>query len=117
MWPHKPIEYVQLDEDRFGKHYGLFVDDELVSIVSLFVENKEAQFRKFATLQSSQGKGYGSQLLKFVFAEVEVQNIKRIWCNARKEKTAFYQRFCMIETQETFSKGGIEYVIMEKFSR
>ena len=54
MWPNKPLESVQLEADEFGAHYGLFVKDELVSIISLFIDdnNREAQFRKFATLET-----------------------------------------------------------------
>ena len=42
------------------------------------------------------------------------QNIQSIWCNARSDKTTFYKKFGMLETDKTFNKGGIDYVIMEK---
>lgn len=51
MWPDKPFDYIKLKEDESGIHYGLFIEEEMTSVISLFINNDEAQFRKFATLQ------------------------------------------------------------------
>ena len=40
-----------LQDDEDGLHFGLFNKEKLVSVVSLFIDGEEAQFRKFATLQ------------------------------------------------------------------
>ncbi len=114
MWPNKPIEYVQLPKDENGRHYGLHVDGEIASIISLFVENNEAQFRKFATLTEFQGMGYGTILLEEIMDLVEKEGIGKLWCNARVEKLKFYERFNMKLTDKRFEKDGIEYVIMER---
>ncbi|MFM9279513.1 GNAT family N-acetyltransferase [Paenibacillus jiagnxiensis] len=113
MWPDRELAYVQLEDDDRGWHYGLFVGERLVSVVSLFIDQDEAQFRKFATLEAEQGKGYGSRLLRHVMEEAEQAGVKRIWCNARREKARFYRKFGLRETGKTFVKGGKEYVIME----
>ncbi|HKK73648.1 MAG TPA: GNAT family N-acetyltransferase [Saprospiraceae bacterium] len=112
MWPDKPLAYIKLPEDARGLHFGLFVQEHLVSVVSLFVSGKTAQFRKFATLETEQGKGYGSQLLQGVFQVAKEQGVERIWCNARASKVAFYSRFGLQATEKTFTKGGIKYVIL-----
>lgn len=114
MWPTKPIDYVRLPHDNEGRHYGLYINDELVSVISLFIENSEAQFRKFATLLSYQGKGYGSILLNEIMAISQQHKLSKVWCNARVEKSTFYEKFGMKATDQTFEKGGIQYVIMEK---
>lgn len=116
MWPNMPISYVKIKYDHKGTHYGLYQDDMLTSVISLFVENRTAQFRKFATLKSAQGKGLGSLLLTHLLTQVHEQNIHRTWCNARADKASFYERFGFTSTAEKFSKGGIEYVIMEKLT-
>ncbi len=36
MWPDQSIEYIQLPNDDQGIHLGLFVEDSLVSVISLF---------------------------------------------------------------------------------
>ena len=114
MWPNKPLAYVELANDKNGKHFGLFVNEEITSIVSLFTENNEAQFRKFATLIEHQGFGYGTILLNKVINLIEEEKIARLWCNARVEKAKFYERFGLKLTDKKFNKGGIDYVIMER---
>ena len=42
------------------------------------------------------------------------QGVKTIWCNARKDKTSFYKRFDMKETEKEFIKEQVEYVVMYK---
>lgn len=114
MWPNMSIDYVKLSNDPEGQHFGLLVAEELVSIISVFIESDEAQFRKFATLKTHQGKGYGTALLSHVMTKLEAQKLKRIWCNARVDKATFYEKFGLMKTDDTFVKGGIDYMIMEK---
>ncbi|MGN7296640.1 GNAT family N-acetyltransferase [Ferdinandcohnia sp. SAFN-114] len=115
MWPDKDFDYIKLEDDDAGIHFGLFEGNTLKSVVSLFIKNEEAQFRKFATLQKEQGKGYGSTLLDYVLKEAKNHELKRIWCNARKNKMDFYKKFGLQENNVSFEKGGKAYVIMEKY--
>ena len=112
MWPDRPLEYIKLEDDPKGLHYGYFIKGKLVSVISVFITDRTAQFRKFATLKDYQGKGYGSKLLTYVLESMT--EIDCIWCNARLEKTGFYESFGMVITDETFEKGGIRYTIMKK---
>ncbi|MDT0607118.1 GNAT family N-acetyltransferase [Croceitalea rosinachiae] len=113
MWPDKNINYIKLTNDDEGKHFGLFVGKKLVSVISLFTKQRKTQFRKFATLSEEQGKGYGAQLLNYIFSIIEKSPVQVLWCNARKDKTSFYKTFGFIETDQKFHKGGIEYIIMK----
>lgn len=114
MWPDRSFDYIRLDDDDLGIHFGLYKGNILISVISLFINNEEAQFRKFATLQDEQGKGYGSALLDFVLLEAQKLGVKRIWCNARENKVNFYRKFGLEESDYKFTKGGKAYVIMEK---
>lgn len=116
MWPDHPLDFIKLPEDENGVHFGLFVSGKLVSIISLFVNGQDAQFRKFATEISEQGKGYGSQLLFHLLEYTASEKLKRVWCNARVDKTAFYKKFGFTETDSTYIKGGINFIILEKIS-
>lgn len=117
LWPNQPIEFVKIPNDDEGLHFGCFINDKLVSVISGFLieADQEAQFRKFATLPDEQGKGYGSQLLSYLMNELETHAINRIWCNARVNATTLYERFGMRKTDQTFIKLGYEYVVMEKW--
>ncbi|MGN6293817.1 MAG: GNAT family N-acetyltransferase [Chitinophagaceae bacterium] len=114
MYPGEEISYVQLPEDNKGRHLGLYIDDKLVSVVSLFEQENAIQFRKFATLASQQGKGYGSRLLDYVIQEAGKEGKQLIWCNARISARGFYERFGMYTTGESWWKKDIEFIKMEK---
>ena len=113
MWPNKPIEYVKLQNDKSAKHFGLVVNGEVISIISLFTVEKEVQFRKFATLPEFQGFGYGTALLKNVIDLTKKEGFEKLWCNARVEKIKFYESFSLKSTNKKFEKDGVQYVIME----
>ncbi len=114
MYPEKDIEYVKLEEDEKGIHLGLYADDKLMSVISLFTENDSIQFRKFATLAAEQGKGYGTMLLNEVIDYAERNNIKKIWCNSRIEKTEFYEKFGFKKTNKKYEQDGRRFIIVEK---
>ncbi len=114
MWPEKDIEFVKLQDDPLGKHFGLFVSEDLVSVISLFEKNNIIQFRKFATLQKLQGKGYGSMLLDYVVKEAERQGVTSFWCNARVNKIEFYKKFGLKVIEEAETKDRMKYVKMSK---
>lgn len=114
MWPDQPVDFVKLPEDALGEHYGLFLEEELVSIISLFVRADEAQFRKFATLTKLQGKGYGTMLLKKIIDIVKAKQLKKLWCNARVDKLTYYKKFGFTQTTKKYTKAGIEFVVIEK---
>lgn len=114
MWPEKPLEFVQLPEDHEGSHYGLFEENELISVISLFLKDDQLQFRKFATRIDKQGLGFGTKLLSHVIAEADQSGAKSIWCNAREEKCMFYEKFGLKKTERRFTKAGKDYVIMER---
>ncbi|KAF2342731.1 GNAT family N-acetyltransferase [Flavobacterium tistrianum] len=113
MWPDQPFEFVQLKEDDSGFHFGVFEDDKLVSIVSCFIEGKEMQFRKLASLEEYQGKGIASYLLKYIIEFAKSKKIEKVWCNARSNKKSFYEKTGLIDTHKTFVKASQEFTIME----
>jgi predicted GNAT family N-acyltransferase len=114
MWPNQPISFIQLPDDEKGIHFGLFRDKELLSVISLFIDQKSAQFRKFATISTEQNKGYGTFLLKHVIDFTINKNLILLWCNARVYKTAYYKKFGFKETNKTYRKKEIDFVIIEK---
>ncbi|MCP2027769.1 GNAT superfamily N-acetyltransferase [Flavobacterium sp. HSC-32F16] len=115
MWPNQSFEFVQLEEDNLGFHFGVFENNKLVSIVSCFIEDREMQFRKLATLEEFQGKGIASHLLKYILQFAKDKDLERVWCNARNNKKTFYEKFGMKDTFRTFTKAGQEFTIMEIF--
>ncbi|TGE27044.1 GNAT family N-acetyltransferase [Hymenobacter metallicola] len=109
LWPEKPFDYVKVENDGEGQHFGAFLDQQLVSVISLFVDDEQARFRKFATDPKFQRQGIGSVLLQRVIDEARRLGARSLWCDARQDATAFYQRFDMRAEGAVFYKGDIPY--------
>ncbi|WP_266369205.1 GNAT family N-acetyltransferase [Tellurirhabdus rosea] len=115
MWPDQPPAFVRIADDEAGTHYGLFLDEKLVSVVSCFQSGRQMQFRKFATLQEYQGRGFGTHLLTYVIDKARQNGVAQLWCHARRDKKEFYEKFGLAEPQEPnrFVRAGREYTRME----
>ncbi|MCK0145528.1 GNAT family N-acetyltransferase [Arenibacter sp. F26102] len=103
-----------MPNDEQGIHFSLFVNDTLNSVVSLFIENKKAQFRKLATASLEQDKAFGSRLLSHLISYAvgkKSQQSRRQCACGQKE---FYLKFGFKSTNTVFTKHKIDYMVMEK---
>jgi predicted GNAT family N-acyltransferase len=114
MWPNMPTSFIILPNDAKGIHFGLFKNEILISVASLFIENNIVQFRKLATDQKEQRKGYGTLLLSHLIRFSKQKKLTKIWCNARIDKQEFYMGFGFTPTDNRFTRAEIDYVVMEK---
>lgn len=117
MYPNAPVEMSMVEGDEGAIHWGLLANGQLVSVISLFDSPQfghSLQFRKFATLVVSQGKGYGSRLLEAVLTYAAEKKYPGIWCNARVSALAWYQRFGFEITGEPWHKNGLDFIIIYK---
>ncbi|MEJ0106849.1 MAG: 1-(5-phosphoribosyl)-5-[(5-phosphoribosylamino)methylideneamino]imidazole-4-carboxamide isomerase [Bacteroidota bacterium] len=114
MYPEEKISFVQLPGDDKGLHLGLYIRKELVSVLSIFLQGGELQFRKFATKESEQNKGYGTALLHKVFEIAKEKKCRSVWCNARRDAAEFYTKWGMVESGDSWTKYGIEFIVMKK---
>ncbi|MGY6543266.1 GNAT family N-acetyltransferase [Arthrospiribacter ruber] len=114
IWEDNDSDLVMLPDDHKAMHFGLFVNRELVSVVSTFETGKIVQFRKFGTLPECRRRGYGSKLLVFMIAFMEKRNISKIWCYASSDRIDFYSNFGFVLTSIKSKREGIEYVVMER---
>jgi GNAT superfamily N-acetyltransferase len=122
--PGKPIESCVFEGDDLptSKHFGLFVNKELVGIVSVF-ENKntifthsnQLQVRGMAVLQNYQKKGYGNVLIEKVEAYAKSMKSPNIWFNAREIAVGFYKKLGYTIIGNPFEIGEIgTHYIMHK---
>ena len=83
----------RLAEDEQGLHLAATLgDDQVIGVVSLFVDGAEARFRKFAVLEAHRGAGLGSRLLQAAESEATRLGAKTIDCDARAEMAAYYEK-------------------------
>ncbi|PTY36469.1 GNAT family N-acetyltransferase [Saccharospirillum sp. MSK14-1] len=112
LWPDKPEAFCRVEGDDTAWHLGAFIDDQLVSVASVYFEVNVARLRKFATLAAYQKQGIGSAVLQRILDELPSRSVNYFWCDARESALGFYQRFGMKPEGERFYKGDIAYVRM-----
>jgi predicted GNAT family N-acyltransferase len=113
LWPDKPALFCKVNGDETAKHYGVYINDDLVSVASIYIENRVARLRKFATLVRFQRGGIGSTLITHIMGELKVLGIEFFWCDARKSAVGFYKNFGMEQQSDEFTKSGLVYVKMK----
>lgn len=114
LWPDKPFDYVKVENDAEGYHFGAFLNDELVAVISLFFNGEDSRFRKFAARPDCQRRGIGTLLLNHVITEAKRLGATTLWCDARLDAADFYRRFGMEAVSEIFYKGPIAYATFSR---
>ena len=97
----KPVEtcYFEGDDLPTTTHFGLFLEEKLLGVLSVFknecpiIESKNAyQYRGMAILAPYQNKKYGVLLLDAANTWVAEEQGDLIWFNAREKAIGFYER-------------------------
>lgn len=121
----KPIESCQFRGDNLPttNHFGLFIDKNLIGIVSVFknkntIFNLENQFqiRGMAVLSEFQKKGFGANLVKHCEEYIKNQNGALIWFNARQNAVPFYEKLGYNTVGNSFiiAEIGIHYIMKKE---
>src|ERR1700754_3781104 len=66
LYPALEKREMEMPEDVDGIHFGLFTDNKLAGVVSLFQNGTSFQFRKLAVDTSFQHKGLGTLLVNYM---------------------------------------------------
>ncbi|MGE4346922.1 MAG: GNAT family N-acetyltransferase [Flavobacteriaceae bacterium] len=99
--PGRPLEtcFFKGDELQTTFHFGLFYQEKLTGIISIFKNNNplfsqtdQYQIRGMAVLPEYQKSGFGKQLV--VYSEIFLRNksILLVWFNAREIAVDFYKK-------------------------
>lgn len=124
----KPVEtcYFNGDENSNTAHFGLYLENNLIGIISifkernpLFSEEQQFQIRGMAILDNHQGKGYGALLVKAAEDYCLDLNTELIWFNARERAVAFYQKlnYTIIGDSFEIPDVGIHFVMYKKIQK
>lgn len=113
LWPNRPPEYCHVEGDKDGMHFGAFINNELVSVASVYLQGDKARLRKFATDVCYQNQGIGTQMLTSIIHSLEKTPAKVFWCDARESALGFYKRFNMTPFGERFYKQEVPYYKMQ----
>ena len=120
--PNRPLEtcFFEGDELETTLHFGGFVNQELVGIISLFKNNHSSfqqenqyQIRGMAVLENFRKYGLGKKLVEYSEDYLKQKNISLIWFNARESAVGFYQKsgYKIIGDLFNIPDVGIHYVM------
>jgi ribosomal protein S18 acetylase RimI-like enzyme len=124
----KPIESCRFEGDDLPTtaHFGLFYEDELSAVISvfkaqniLFTEKKQFQIRGMAVLEQHQKKGLGETLLKYCENQIKNESGEIIWFNARETAVGFYEKSGYHKIGNSFEiiDIGIHYVLFKPLNK
>ncbi len=125
--PGKPIESCIFEGDSLPDtaHFGVFDNDAIVGIISvfksnskLFTEKNQYQLRGMAVLPNYQKKGLGDLLLQAAEKHITKQNAGLIWFNAREIAVGFYKKANYSIMGEAFNIADIgpHYVMYKRLN-
>lgn len=123
----KPIESCLFVGDNLSttKHFGLFIDENLTAVVSVFQNNSsifntqnQFQIRGMAVLNQFQKKGYGVELVLCCEEYIKTQNGRLIWFNARENAVPFYKKlgYEVVGNQFNIENVGIHYIMKKEMA-
>ena len=112
LWPSKSPEFCYVDGDKDAWHFGAFIDENLVSVASLYPDGLSIRLRKFCTDIAYQRQGIGRAVLKSVMTEAKKNEFSVFWCDARESAMGFYEQFGMKPEGEKFFKASVAYFKM-----
>lgn len=121
----KPIESCHFDGDDLTstKHFGIFSDQNLVGVISLFKNNhtffndcEASQIRGMAVLENFQKKGLGEKLVKHCENYLAEQKNHLIWFNARENAVGFYKKlgYKIMGNAFDIKSVGTHYLMFKK---
>jgi len=108
------------DYDPETVHFGLFCNEKLSGIASIYNEPMKGEGNKYswrlrgmATTEEVRGKGLGKELMNKCLNHIKSKQAKLFWCNARLTAEGFYERFGMKRNGEVFIPEDLgEHVVM-----
>ena len=115
LWPQLPRDASRVEGDEDALHFGMLHNGKLVSCLSVFMlDASVCQIRKFATLDTYQGQGFGGFLLQSVLEKMTADGVREVCLDARIGAVNFYKKFGFRAEGERFFKKGVEYVRMTR---
>ena len=106
----------ELEKDKHDFHLGLFDENEklLACLILSPQMDGKIKMRQVAVDEHLQGKGVGSELLKFAEEFAKQKGFTYIHCNARKSAVPFYLKHDYAISGDEFLEVNIPHFYMNK---
>lgn len=122
--PGQPLDEMEWPQDEAADSFHLAMEDQgmILAVASFQKERherllgwKQFRIRGMATHPDHQGKGIGTQLLRFGLDHLRAMKADLVWCNARSGALRLYAKEGFAEEGGPFVLEGIgEHYLMYK---
>jgi predicted GNAT family N-acyltransferase len=104
-----------LKKDEDDLHFGTFEDNKIVACLTLSKGiNGRVKLRQMAVAPEWQAKGKGKELLFEAEKYCRINQVKEIYCHARKSAVPFYKNSGYEVSGDEFTEVNIPHFVMEK---
>jgi len=114
LWPDQPVAFCHVEGDEVAWHFGAYDTGRLIGVASLYSGGDSVRLRKLAVIESHQGRGVGSTLLRHLLMIAKEKGITEFWCDARETAIDFYRQFGLMPEGERFYKADVAYFKMSR---
>ncbi len=101
------------DEATTTATYGCFVEDALVSVGTIMEADHpltpavgDWRIRGMATADGYRSRGCGQSILDELLRHTRTRGGQTVWCNAREDAVAFYERAGFVRRGDVFLTAG-----------
>lgn len=104
------IEIDGLDPE--ADHFIAYFDDKPIGCARIRTKDYHAKLERIAIIKEYRGKGYGSELTKFLIDYCKQKDIKEIYLHSQIYVSDFYKKLGFKAKRNHFFEAGIEHVEM-----
>ena len=114
LYPQQKKHEMDFDTDLDDTHFGAFLGDYLVAVVSVANNNNNFQLREFAIDPGAQSADPAGALIENITDYAKKREGTHLWTDASVEQIPFYAKYGFMQTGRYYSRHGVSYEIVEK---
>lgn len=107
-----PVEEEKDGYDEIAKHFGVFLNNQLIGTGRLIIQNNKAKLGRIAILKEYRGQGFGANLIKTMLATGTKKGLNEFILGAQLQAIDFYEKLGFKAEGDVFQDGGIPHRTM-----
>jgi predicted GNAT family N-acyltransferase len=114
LYPQQKQYEMEFDSDLDDTHFGAFLGDDLVAVVSVANNGHDFQLREFAIEPEAQSSDPAGALIENITEYAKKREGTHLWTDSSVEQVPFYAKYGFVQTGRYYSRHGVNYEIVEK---
>ena len=107
-----PLE-IEIDGlDPEAEHFIAYFNDKPIGCARIRSKDHSIKLERIAIIKEYRGKGFGTELTKFLIDYSKQKNFKEIFLHSQTYVSNFYKKLGFVSKRKHFFEAGIEHVEM-----